>query len=430
MRRITLRRYRTAYNDGRREAARETFRGVHTKHSKRQGEKGRPMKQKAVIAMSGGVDSSVAAYLAKEQGYDCIGVTMKLFDGEPIGPADGGNMSSPDDTDTGRIGSSALFPPERKTCCSQEDAEDARSVARALGIPFYVFNFSDQFQREVMDRFLAAYRNGATPNPCIDCNRFLKFGKLFARARELGCDKVVTGHYARIERDARSGRFLLKKATDASKDQSYVLYAMSQEQLAHALFPLGGLRKEETREIAARQGFHNAGKKDSQDICFVQHGGYADFLERYGRQASPPGDFLDTEGHVLGRHRGIIRYTIGQRKGLGVPSAEPLYVVGIDPGANTVTLGKNGDLYSRTAMLGEVNLISTESLQRPQRLKAKVRYRQPEQWATVRQTGPDTLEVIFDEPQRAITKGQAAVLYDGDTVVGGGTIQAGGIEGN
>lgn len=357
------------------------------------------MSEKAIIAMSGGVDSSVAALLMKEQGYDCIGATMKLFRNEDIGV------------------------PREHSCCSLDDVEDARSVAYKLGIPYYVFNFSDRFREEVIDRFVCAYENGRTPNPCIDCNRYLKFDKLYQRARELGCDCVATGHYARIERDETSGRYLLKKAVDADKDQSYVLYSMSQEQLAHTRFPLGGMTKPEVRRIAEAQGFVNARKHDSQDICFVQDGNYSEFIEQHTGKKYPEGNFIDTSGNILGRHRGIIHYTVGQRKGLGLAFAAPMYVCAVNAEDNTVTLGRNDELFSKKLIAKDINLISRASIYEPLRVKAKIRYRQAEQWATAVQLDGDTLSVEFDEPQRAITSGQAVVLYDGDTVVGGGTIQ-------
>ena len=352
----------------------------------------------ALIAMSGGVDSSVAAYLMKARGYDCIGATMKLFANEDAGL------------------------PREHSCCSLDDVEDAKAVARALGMPHHVFNFAERFRETVMERFAAAYESGGTPNPCIDCNRFLKFDKLFLRARELGLWYVVTGHYVRTELDGKSGRYLLRKALDANKDQSYVLYSMTQEQLAHAQFPLGGMTKPEVRALAEEQGFINARKHDSQDICFVQSGDYGDFIERFRGRTYPEGDFIDTQGRVLGRHRGVIRYTIGQRKGLGLALPEPMYVSAIDVEKNTVTLSTGAELFSRKLTARDINLISVSELSAPMRVKARVRYRQSEQWATAVQTGPDTLEVEFDEPQRAITRGQAVVLYDGDVVVGGGTI--------
>lgn len=347
--------------------------------------------------MSGGVDSSVAAFLTKEKGFDCMGVTMKLFHNDEIDVRE-------------------------NTCCSLEDVEDARSVAYRLGMPYYVFNFSDKFRECVIDRFVEAYENGRTPNPCIDCNRFLKFDKLFLRACELGYDYVVTGHYARIERDVQSGRYLLKKAADSNKDQSYVLYSMTQEQLEHTMFPLGNMSKSETRRIAEENGFVNAKKHDSQDICFVVNGKYSDFIESYTGKTFPEGDFVDKNGNFMGRHKGIIRYTVGQRKGLGLSLDHPMYVVEVNPEKNTVVIGENEDLFSSSVTAKRINLISAADMYTPMRVKAKVRYRQAEQWATAVQVDEDTLKIEFDEPQRAVTKGQAVVMYDGDVVVGGGTI--------
>lgn len=356
------------------------------------------MNKKAIIAMSGGVDSSVAAYLMKEAGYECMGVTMKLFQNETVQVC------------------------REHSCCSLDDVEDARSVAFHLGIPFHVFNFSDRFEECVIRRFVDFYEKGMTPNPCIDCNRFLKFDKLYARAKELCYDHIVTGHYAVIEKDSDSGRFLLKKSADEAKDQSYVLYTLTQDQLSHTLFPLGKMTKPEVRSIAEAQHFINARKHDSQDICFVQDGSYADFIESYTGKSFPEGDFVSTDGTVMGKHKGIIRYTIGQRKGLGLAVPEPVYVCRLDMEHNNVILGKNEDLFSRSLTAKDLNLISVSEISSPMRVKAKVRYRQKEQWATAYQTGPDSLRVEFDEPQRAITRGQAVVLYDGDIVVGGGTI--------
>ena len=356
------------------------------------------MNKKAIIAMSGGVDSSVAALLMKEKGYDCIGVTMKLFNNEQAGIS------------------------KEKSCCSLDDVEDARAVARKLDIPYYVFNFSDNFEKNVIERFIEAYHNGRTPNPCIDCNRYIKFKKLFLRMKELSMDYVVTGHYARIAYDEKSGRYLLKKGIDDSKDQSYVLYSLTQEQLSHTLLPLGELEKSEVRRIAEENGFINADKPDSQDICFVPDGNYASFIEKHTGKASPHGNFLSTGGDVMGEHMGIIHYTIGQRKGLGIAAGRPVYVCDIRPEDNTVILGENDDLFSSTLVAGDINLISCESIVEPIRIKAKIRYRQPAQPAeAVIKNGK--LYVTFDEPQRAITKGQAVVLYDGDIVVGGGVIE-------
>lgn len=350
---------------------------------------------KAVIAMSGGVDSGVAAFLMKEKGFECIGATMKLYDNDDI------NIE------------------RDKTCCSLDDIEDARAVARRLSIPYYVFNFKDDFREKVIDKFVSAYENGATPNPCIDCNRYLKFEKLFVRMKELDYDYVVTGHYARIEKDG--GRYYLKKGRDASKDQSYVLYSLTQEQLAHVLFPLGDYTKSEIRRIAEEQGFLNAHKRDSQDICFVPDGDYAAFIEKYTGRTYPHGDFVDINGKPIGTHRGIIRYTNGQRKGLGVSLGHPMYVCGKDIENNTVTLCTGARLYSKELTAADFNWIIPEP-QGSISCTARVRYNMNEQPAHAQSLPDGTVKIVFDEPQRAVTKGQAAVLYDGDTVLGGGTI--------
>ena len=351
--------------------------------------------KKAMIAMSGGVDSSVAAWLMKRDGYDCMGVTMRLFAGEDSC--------------------------ERKghTCCSLDDVEDARSVARQLGIPYFVFNFTEDFGTQIMDRFVCAYENGFTPNPCIDCNRYMKFEKLMKRAKELDYDYVVTGHYARIEE--QDGKFLLKKAIDEKKDQSYVLYSLTQEQLAHTLFPLGGMTKPQIREMAEEQGLINARKHDSQDICFVPDGDYARFMENFTGKHYPAGDFLDENGKKVGTHNGAVRYTIGQRKGLGLAMGAPVYVCAKDMQANTVTVGPEDALFDRVVYADEVNWISVPGLTEPLRVTARTRYHQVEQPATVFPAeGGFRLE--FDQPQRAPTPGQAVVLYQGDVVLGGGTI--------
>ena len=346
--------------------------------------------------MSGGVDSSVAAYLIKKQGYDCIGCTMKLYDNEDIGIS------------------------RSRTCCSLDDVDDARSVAYKIGMPYYVFSFKDGFREKVIEKFVRCYESGDTPNPCIDCNRYMKFDKLYERAKILGCEYIVTGHYARIEYDGE--RYLLKKALDETKDQSYVLYSLTQEQLAHTHFPLGNMRKTEVRKLAEANGFFNADKPDSQDICFVPNGKYAEFLENYTGKAYPEGTFLSVDGTVLGKHKGIVRYTVGQHKGLAIPSEKPLYVKEIDVIENAITLCEERDLYSKEVTVSDFHWISEESPQNEMRCKAKVRYRQKEQSATVIPIGNNIVKIVFDEPQRAITPGQAAVLYSGDIVLGGGTI--------
>lgn len=352
--------------------------------------------KKALIAMSGGVDSSVAAYLTMQEGFSCIGATMRLFE--------------------------ALGDEPESTCCSLEQVEDARSVAYRLGIPFYVFNFKDDFRCHVMDAFVRDYENGLTPNPCVECNRYLKFDRLLRRATELECEYVVTGHYAQITKDSETGRYALRKAVDASKDQTYFLYCLTQEQLAHIRFPLGGLTKPEAREIAAQQGFINARKKDSQDICFVPDGDYLAFMERYTGKHYPGGDFLDQDGKVVGKHRGAVAYTLGQRKGLGLAMGEPVYVCGKSMADNTVTVGPNEALMHKSLLADNWYWHTIATLDAPLRVMAKARSRMAEQPATVYPEANGFVRVVFDEPQRAITPGQAVVLYDGDTVVGGGTI--------
>ena len=348
--------------------------------------------------MSGGVDSSIAAYLCKEQGFDCTGITLKLFDNDDIAE------------------------PKEKSCCSLDDIEDARQVCRNIGIPYYVYNFKDSFKENVITRFIDAYEQGRTPNPCIDCNRYIKFEKLMRRAEELDFDKVVTGHYASVEYNEARGRYLLKKAADLTKDQSYVLYSLTQAQLKKTYFPLGGMTKDEVRALAEKLGLINAAKHDSQDICFVPDGDYAAFIEHYTGKTYPNGDFVDENGKVLGEHKGIIRYTVGQRKGLGLALPFPMYVKEKNLAENKVVLCKNEALFTRELIAKDINLITVSEIREPMRVKARVRYNQSEQPATVTQLDESTIHVLFDEPQRAISKGQAVVLYSGDYVVGGGTI--------
>ncbi|HWQ79108.1 MAG TPA: tRNA 2-thiouridine(34) synthase MnmA [Anaerovoracaceae bacterium] len=353
---------------------------------------------KVLIAMSGGVDSSVAAVLLREHGYEVAGATFKLFENEDIGID------------------------RTRTCCSLEDVLDAKSVADKLGFRHDVFNFGREFERNVMIPFAQAYQSGETPNPCIECNRSIKFEKFLERALLLEYDYIATGHYARIEKDPVSGRYLLKKALDQSKDQSYVLYMMTQEALSRTLFPLGNLKKAEIRAIAEKEGFVNANKPDSQDICFVKDGDYAGFLKKTLGADPSEGEFVDREGNVLGKHRGIIHYTIGQRKGLGKTFGKPMYVVHIDSANNRVTLGANEDLFTRSFTAGNVNLISVEALKEPMEVTVKTRYRQTEVPAIISAAGEGKVLVEFQDRQRAVTPGQAAVFYQGDAVVGGGTI--------
>ncbi len=297
-------------------------------------------------------------------------------------------------------------------------------MAFQLDLPYEVLDFTLDFKEQIIDKFVRIYESGGTPNPCIDCNRYMKFDKLLDFARSKGLSYVVTGHYARIEQDAQTGRWLLKKAVDLTKDQSYVLYTLTQEQLAHTLLPLGDKTKAEIRVIADQLDFCNAEKPDSQDICFVPDGDYVKFMEQYTGKHYPDGDFLDLSGKPVGRHRGAVRYTRGQRKGLGLAMGSPVYVCDKDMAKNTVSVGPESALFSRTLIAEDFNWISIPSLTAPMRVKAKARYRQPEQPATAYPTEDGKVRVEFDEPQRAMTIGQAAVLYDGDVVVGGGTICA------
>ena len=352
---------------------------------------------RALIAMSGGVDSSVAAWLMQRDGFDCTGITMRLTRNEAV--------------DTEGL----------HTCCSERDIEDAAEVAYAMDIPYEVLDFTADFQEKIIDKFIRVYEAGGTPNPCIDCNKYMKFDHLLRWAEAHGLDYVVTGHYARVEQDEATGRWLLKKGLDEGKDQSYVLYNLTQEQLAHIRLPLGGLHKTEVREIAEQHKFVNARKHDSQDICFVPDGDYARFMEDFTGKHYPAGDFLDESGRVVGTHNGAVRYTIGQRKGLGLAMGAPVYVCGKDMQANTVTVGPEEMLFDRIVYADEVNWIAIPELTGPLRVTARTRYHQVEQAATV-YPAECGFRLEFDQPQRAPTPGQAVVLYQGDTVLGGGTI--------
>lgn len=346
---------------------------------------------KALIALSGGVDSACAAIITKNQGYECIGATMKLHS-------------------------------EKSSCLTDKDIEDARGVCENLKIPYSVVDFSSDFDKYVIENFISAYENGATPNPCIECNFRLKFDKLYEYAMEKGCDFIVTGHYARIEFDEKYGRRVLKRGIDLKKDQSYVLWRLSKEKLEKTVFPLGNiLSKDEARALASKAGLDVSTKKDSQDICFVPDGDYASFIEKYRKKSYPVGDFVDLQGNILGKHKGIIRYTIGQRKGLGLALPASMYVVAKDLEKNQVILGFNEDLLSSELYATEVNLSAIDEITEPIRVKAKIRYNQEakDAYATMEQ---GLLHIVFDEPQRAICKGQSVVIYDGDTVLGGGII--------
>ncbi|MCF0228233.1 MAG: tRNA 2-thiouridine(34) synthase MnmA [Parasporobacterium sp.] len=343
---------------------------------------------KALIAMSGGVDSGAAAIMMKEAGYECIGCIMRLYDKE-----------------------------------GSADIEDARAAADKLGIPFHVFDFRGEFREQIMCRFAESYINGMTPNPCVDCNRYFKFGLLSEKAEELGCDVLVTGHYACIDKetdDKGNEYYVLRKASDPAKDQSYFLHCLTQKELSHTMFPLNTISKSEARVLAGKYGLGNASKSESQDICFVPDGDYASVVESVSGSSFPPGEFTDTEGKLIGKSRGIIHYTIGQRKGLGIASTEPYYVCGICPEENRVVLGRAGDIMSTEARVRDVNWMRGEVPEAPVACKVKIRYRHKEDDALVIPTGKDTARIEFMNPQRAITPGQSAVFYDGDKVLGGG----------
>ncbi len=347
----------------------------------------RGARPRVVLGMSGGVDSTAAAWLLLEEGYDVTGVTLRLYDGG----------------------------------CGGEDAvQGAAQACDQLGIPHRVAADEERFSREVLDYFAASYRAGLTPNPCVRCNRTVKFPSLLEAADREGARYLATGHYARVRE--MGGRFLLQRGADRSKDQSYFLYALPQSVLARTLFPLGGLTKAEVRRIAAARGLEAAHRRDSQDICFLPDGDYPAFLARHTGEDCPPGDFLDGDGNVIGRHEGHVRYTLGQRRGLRIALGQRTYVVGKDPARNTVTLGSEDALYARRVAARDLNWIACDRLDSPCRLTAKTRYSQTEASVTVWQTGEDALTAVFDTPQRAVTPGQALVLYDGETVVGGGTI--------
>ena len=350
--------------------------------------------------MSGGVDSSAAALILKSKGYEVCGCTLRLYDNSVLGEgyAEGG-------------------------CCSLSDVEDAKSVCRKIGIDHVTLNFTEDFARYVMKPFAQSYINGETPNPCIECNRYMKFGEMLRRAELLGFDYIATGHYADVGYDNDKGRWLLKRSSDPKKDQTYVLYAMTQHQLEHTLFPLYGMEKSEVRRLAEENGLVNSRKPDSQDICFVPDGDYVSFIGRYTGHKPVSGDFI-RNGEKAGEHGGIIRYTIGQRRGLGVTFGEPVFVTDKDPVSNTVSLGEEEELFKNTLYLGDFNLISQESITEPLRVTAKPRYSAKEQEAVVYPPDNDGLvKIVFDKPVRAAAKGQACVLYDGDITVGGGVIR-------
>ncbi len=355
-------------------------------------------KKKVVVGMSGGVDSSVAAFLLKQQGYDVVGVTMQIWQDEE-----------------------EITLEENGGCCGASAVDDARRVAANIGIPYYVMNFKTDFKEKVIDYFVDEYLNGRTPNPCIACNRYVKWESLLTRSKEIGADYIATGHYARIEK-LPNGRYAIRNSVTAKKDQTYALYNLTQDQLACTLMPVGDYEKDQIRKIAEDAGLLVASKPDSQDICFVPDGDYASYIEEQTTDGSVPGNFVTSDGTVVGRHKGIIHYTVGQRKGLGISLGYPVFVLEIRPETNEVVIGSNEESMSRYVRANHINFMSVEDITEPVRAWGKIRYNHKGAWCTVEKTGEDEILCTFDEPVRAITPGQAVVLYDGEYVLGGGTI--------
>ena len=351
---------------------------------------------KALIAMSGGVDSSVTAYIMKQKGYDCIGVTFIMFDktDEVFG-----------------FDADAIH----------NDVNDAKAVCDKIGIPFVVEDVSAQFRKHVIDNFIKTYEKGGTPNPCVECNKHIKFEILNEVAEKYGCDTIVTGHYAKT--DSENGRYYIKKADDLKKDQSYFLYSLSQEQLKKVQFPLSEITKETAREIAENNGFINARKKDSQDVCFISNGDYSSFIRRETGKQYPHGKFIDNDGNIVGKHNGMINYTIGQRKGLGLAMGTPVYVKHKDIKSNSITVSDNDGLFQSEIYIEDFNFMALESLQDKIRCTVKIRFNHIGASATAEQIDDNAIKIVFDSPQRAPAKGQSAVLYDGDIILGGGIIK-------
>ncbi len=368
-----------------------------------------PNARTIAVAMSGGVDSSTVAAMLRAEGHNVVGLTMQLWNQRRLA----GHEGMPESVQ-GR-------------CCSLDDVYDARRVAETIGIPYYVVNHEDRFERDVIRPFVQEYLSGRTPIPCSLCNNHLKFDQLLTVAQQIGADAVATGHYARVEFDSERNRWLLKRPTDRSKDQTYFLFGLMQEQLSRTMFPLGEMTKPEVRELARKHGLALAEKPDSQEICFVPGGDYKNFLDVYLAEQGESlpdtaGELVTTDGRVIGEHKGIHNFTVGQRKGLGVATGSPLYVLQIKGDARQVVVGEQENLYSRTLVVHRTNLISVDDLMEPKRVSVKIRHRHEPATATIEKSGADEIRVSFDKPQRAITPGQAAVFYDGDVVVGGGWI--------
>ena len=357
------------------------------------------MKKKVVVGMSGGVDSSVAAYLLKQQGYDVIGVTMQIWQQQDV-----------------------FEQSQEGGCCGLSAVDDARRVAEIIGIPYYVMNFRADFQKSVIDYFISEYERGYTPNPCNACNQYVKWESLLHRALEIGADYIATGHYARIDR-LENGRYAIRNSVTAAKDQTYALYNLTQEQLARTLMPVGEYTKDEIREIARQAGLPVAGKHDSQDICFVPDHDYAGFIAKQTGRESIPGNFVDEQGRVLGRHKGIIHYTIGQRKGLGITADTPLFVKELRPDTNEVVLCRSEGLFSDTCYISHMNYMAVSGIEGKVSTFGKVRYSHKGAACELENLGNGVVRCHFEEPQRALTPGQAAVFYEGDHILCGGTIE-------